>query len=86
MAVKEMEGGDNTSRRGLSSTIYTECSTWDAIPWGEVAPASEEVERPLCLVVVVGSLLLDIVVIYRMGVLVKLWRRDELGCAGLERE
>lgn len=82
-----MEGSDNTSRRGLSSAIYTECSTWDAIPWGEVAPASEEVERPLGLVVVVGSLLLlNIVIIYRMDVLVKLWRRDELGCAGLERE
>ena len=83
-----MEGGDNTSRRWFSSTIYTECSTWDAIPWGEVASASEEVERPLCLVVVVGFLLLllYIVIIYRMDVLVKLWRRDKLGCAGLDRE
>lgn len=83
-----MEGSDNTSRRGFGSSIYTECFTRDAIPWGEVTPASEEVERPLRLVVFVGFFLLlfDIVVVCRVDVLVDIVRRNELRCAGLDGE
>jgi hypothetical protein len=88
MTVEEMEGGDSTIRRGLSSSVYAECSTRDAIPRGEVAPASEEVERTLRLVVVVRFLCLffEIVFMCKVEVFMNLWRRDELRCARLERE
>jgi len=88
VTVKEMEGSDNTPRRRLSSGIYTKCSTGNAIPWGEVAPASEEIERPFGLMVIVRFFLLifsSITIMCGVNLLVNLWR-DKLRCASLEGE
>src|SRR5258708_2193711 len=82
-----MEASDNTSRRGLCGIVDAECCTWNTIPRGKVAPASEKVERTVRFIVFTGFLFLfHIVAMCRVDVLVNLWRCDELCCASLQRK